>query len=226
MNNKKVKLFQEKIIHWIKSKDSGKELNYRNFPWRQTDDNYKLLITEILLQKTNSEKVAGLYPIFFKKYRSIEDIYSTTITKLIRILNPLGLQNEKADRLKNIAEEISKNFGGIVPRDKDSLLNLKGVGDYIANAMLCFGFDKKYEIVDSNIIRIYHRIFNLRSDKSRPRTDKKVWDFANRMLPEKNFRIFNFALLDFAAKICKARNPLCEDCFFYKYCCFYLEQHS
>jgi len=222
MNNKEIKLFQEKIIQWIKSKDSKNEFNYRNFPWRETDDHYKLLITEILLQKTNSEKVAELFPIFFKTFPSLKHIYNTTKKELVKILSPLGLQNEKAERIKKIAKEIVKNFNGMVPNGKNSLLKLKGVGDYIANAVLCFAFNKKFEIVDTNIVRVYQRIFNLKSDKSRPRTDKKVWVFASKMIPEKDFRIFNYALLDFAAKICKARNPLCKECFFDENCYFHL----
>ena len=223
MKNKEIGLFQKKLLQWINSKDSKNESNYRNFPWRQTEDHYKLLITEILLQKTNSEKVAELYPIFFKRFPSIRTIKNAKKEELIEILSKLGLQNEKADRLKMIGEEIIKNHKGIIPSDKISLLKLKGVGDYIANAVLCFAFNKKFEILDTNIVRIYQRIFNLKSAKSRPRSDKKVWDFANKMLPEENFRIFNYALLDFGAKICKARNPLCKSCLFQDICLYNYE---
>ena len=218
MKNKEIGLFQKKLLQWINSKDSNNESNYRNFPWRQTDDHYKLLITEILLQKTNSEKVAELYPIFFNNFPSIEDINNAKKEELIDILSSLGLQNEKAERLKMIGEELIKNHKGIIPSDKISLLKLKGVGDYIANAVLCFGFNKKFEIVDTNIVRVYQRIFNLKSAKSRPRTDKKVWEFAKFMLPDKNYQLYNFALLDFGAKICTARQPRCLECFFNKRC--------
>ncbi len=218
MKNSEIRLFQKKLLNWINSKDSKNKSNYRNFPWRQTDDHYKLLITEILLQKTNSEKVAELYPIFFKKFPSIRDVNNAKKEELIDILSSLGLQNEKAERLKIICEDLIKNHKGIIPTDKISLLKLKGVGDYIANAVLCFAFNKKIEIVDTNIVRVYQRIFNLKSAKSRPRSDKKVWDFANKMLPEENYRMFNYALLDFGAKICRARQPRCLECFFNKKC--------
>ncbi len=221
MKNKEIRLFQKKLLQWINSKDSKNESNYRNFPWRQTDDHYKLLITEILLQKTNSEKVAELYPIFFKNFPSIKDINNARKEELIKILSSLGLQNEKAKRLKIISEELINNYNGIIPSDKISLLKLKGVGNYIANAVLCFAFNKKFEIVDTNIVRVYQRIFNLKSAKSRPRTDKKIWEFAKFMLPDKYYRLFNYALLDFGAQICKAKNPDCNICFFNIYCQYF-----
>lgn len=215
--------FQHSILNWIKFKKENRFPNYRVFPWRIYKNPYKILITEILLQKTNSNQVSKIWLKFFKKYPTIKSLSNSKTEGLKSFLNPLGLQNEKSDRIKNIAGMICKNNGGIVPNERDLLLELKGVGDYIANAVLCFSFNKKYEIVDTNIIRIYERIFGVKSEKKRARLDKKIWEFAKFMLPDKYYRLYNFALLDFGAQICKARNPDCNICFFNKYCQYFLK---
>ncbi|MBE9592448.1 MAG: hypothetical protein IMF19_03105 [Proteobacteria bacterium] len=91
-------------------------------------------------------------------------------------------------------------------------MSLYGVGEYISNAVLCFAFKKRIPIVDTNVLRVYERVFNVKSLKSRPHTDKKMWDFAEKMLPKENYVGYNYALLDFASDICRAKNPFCEIC--------------
>ncbi|HDL01995.1 MAG TPA: hypothetical protein ENH23_07165 [candidate division Zixibacteria bacterium] len=127
------------------------------------------------------------------------------------LLKDIGLFY-RGRRLKKIAERIVNQFEGNVPDKKEDLMSLYGVGEYISNAVLCFAFKKRVPIVDTNVIRVYERVFNVKSQKSRPRTDKEVWKFAEKMLPEKDYVEYNYALLDFASEICRAKNPLCEIC--------------
>ena len=124
----------------------------------------------------------------------------------------------RAQRLSAASREIMENYKGDFPKNKEYLLGIKGIGNYIASAILCFGYGRPYPIVDTNIIRIFDRCFDVKSNKTRPRTDKFIWTFAKETLPKKNFIDYNYALLDFAATICRARNPKCKDCFFFDNC--------
>jgi len=179
-----------------------------------------VLVSELLLQKTDAPKVEALFNDFFLKYPTIHDLYRAKITELEKILQPLGLYKKRSLRLKSIAHEVVEEYSGKIPSDREKLLELNGVGDYIANAVICFAFRKSMPIVDTNVIRIFERLLNVHSLKKRPRTDKEIWIIAKKMLPKKNFQDYNYSLLDFASVICKDRKPDCQNCMFLKNCNF------
>ena len=109
-----------------------------------------------------------------------------------------------------------------MPKEKDKLLTLRGVGDYIANAVLCFAFNKDVPIVDANVIRVIERFFSLKSKKVRPRTDKLIWQFAEKLVPKGNAKEYNRAILDFAALVCSAKKPNCLNCPISKKCDYFV----
>ena len=185
--------------------------NMKKFGWRETKAPYKILISEILLHKTDSKKVEKLYPKFIDKFPTIYHLYQAEPEEIDDLIKEIGLFY-RGQRLKKIAEQIVNQFKGNIPTSKEDLMSLYGVGEYISNAVLCFAFKKGVPIVDTNVIRVYERVFNVKSLKSRPHTDKKMWDFAEKMLPKENYVEYNYALLDFASEVCRAKNPLCEIC--------------
>jgi len=211
MNKISKDYFTASIIKWYKK-------NGRSFPWRYNSDIYQVLVSELLLQKTDAPKVETVFYDFFSKFKTIEDINKAKTKDIEKILFPIGLYKNRANRLKTIAQKILEDYSGEIPSNKDDLLQLKGVGNYIANAVLCFGYGKPEPILDTNIIRIYNRLFEVKSTKKRPRTDKEIWNFANSMLPKDKVQDYNYAVLDYASLICKARKPLCVNCIFSKYC--------
>lgn len=206
--------FQIKLLNWYKN-------NNRKFPWRFKKDPYDIIIAEIMLQKTNAEKVEKTYPLFLKKYPNIESIIIASDEEIKDILRYLGLQNEKVQILKNLANTIIKDHDGQIPSCKEDLLKIKGIGNYIANAILCFVFNKRVPIIDGNIIRILDRVFNIKSPKKNPRTDKDIWKKMEEIIPLNNYKQFNYALLDFASLICKFYSPKCEECFFTENCYYF-----
>jgi len=103
-------------------------------------------------------------------------------------------------------------FNYQIPSKFIELKTLKGIGDYNANAILCFGFNQRRALLDTNFIRLYKRLFNIKPKTKTPKTDKYLWGKSEELLPEKNFIQFNYAILDFANKICKNKNPKCEIC--------------
>lgn len=185
--------------------------NRFDYPWRKTSDPYKILISELLLQKTDARKVELVFPKFVRKFPAVRNLYQVNVEEIEKLIKSIGLFY-RARRIKRIAEQITDRFDGNVPNDKSALVSLYGVGDYISNAVLCFAFGEKVPIVDTNVIRVYERVFNLKSLKSRPRKDMRIWDFAERILPSEKYVEYNYALLDFASSICKAKNPQCRAC--------------
>lgn len=208
-----VNKFQKYIFTWYSK-------NGRTFPWRYTYDAYKVLVSEILLQQTNAEKVISPYITIIQKYKTIFELASSDIMFLKNIFKDLGLFY-RADRLIDISKQIIEKHNGIIPDKRDSLLEIKGVGNYTSHAVLCFGYNKPYAIVDTNVIRVFERVFSFKSTSKRPHTDKKVWEFAQVLLPLENYVDYNYGLLDFAATVCRARKPLCSDCLMHDVCSYY-----
>jgi len=204
--------FRRHLLEW------GRD-NLREFPWRERSDAYGILIAELLLKQTTAEKVVPVYESFLEEYPAPADLREADEAALTELIRPLGLYNQRVDAIKAIAEEIHP--AGI-PGSIDELADLPYVGPYSANAILCFGHNKCRPIVDVNVIRIYRRVFDLPEDWYH-RTDE-MWDFAEEMLPERDYQLYNLSLLDFGAMICTSQSPACEDCFASSYCSYYLQE--
>lgn len=212
MKNKKY--FAAKIIQWYKK-------NGRNYPWRKTRNEFRILISEMMLQKTDSKKVLSVYPSFIRKYPTPKRLAEANIRSLRSEIHLLGI-SDRARRLKVSAKTILRLHGGKVPSDRKQLLNLLGVGDYIASAVLCFAFGKDVPILDTNVIRVIQRVFSVESSKTRARTDKILWKFAGSLVPQRRAVDYNRGILDFAATVCTARNPNCPNCPIREMCDYYL----
>lgn len=191
----------------------------RDFPWRRKKNPFDLLIAEFMLQKTNATSVLKVYESFLKKFPNMKSIYETKQAVLEEELKDLGLYKRRARDLKKIAEILRESE--VIPQTKEDLFQLPGIGNYMANAILCFGFGKKIPIVDANVGRIISRFFNFEV-KSAPSRDKKLFSFLEELIPD-NAREFNYALLDFGALTCKAQKPKCEECPLNSKCSFFTQ---
>ena len=196
--------FAEKMIKWYQNEG-------RSFPWRNTKNTFHILISEMMLQKTDSKKVLVVYPSFIRKYPTPKRLAQANINTLKKEIRLLGI-SDRARRLKATAKTILLLHRGKVPSDRTQLLGLLGVGDYIANAVLCFAFSQDVPLLDTNIIRVIKRVFSVESNKKRARTDKELWQFAAGLIPKGRASGYNRGLLDFAATICTARNSKCPVC--------------
>lgn len=202
---KKSRLFAQQLLKWF-----GK--NRRSFPWRETSDPYKILVAEILLRKTDAGKVLDIYERFIEKYPDFATLTRGSGRRLKDFLRPLGLYRHRAQELQDLAQMVLTKYGGEIPQSREDLLELPGVGDYVANAILCFSFGKNLPLLDTNVIRVVTRVFSVESEKKRVREDPEMWLVVGKMLPRNKARDFNLAVLDLAAKVCLPKKPKCPIC--------------
>lgn len=190
------------------------------YPWRNSKNKYRVLLSEILLKKTTRKQVAGEWKNVLLCCDSFEDLQKVNLRKLKNALKPLGLEHTRSKHLKDLSAKILADFGGKVPGTKKELLSLPGVGPYTANAVLCFAFGHDVSMLDVNILRVITRVFSPDVKHVRGTADKDLWDFAEKLPPAGKGKEFNYAILDFASNVCLAKKPRCSDCPMKKICNF------
>ena len=196
---------QTQLLDWF-------EQNGRSFPWRETDDPYKILIAEKLLQQTAvNEKVVAAYELILNRHPTVEHLARASAKDLAPIISPLGFKY-RAKELPLLAKALVRTEAGNVPHHLDSLLSLPGIGDYSARAILSFAHNQDVPIVDTNIARLLYRIHGIPGlIPSNPARNKRLIDLAARLIPKSRSREFNLAALDLCASIC-TRRPNCVAC--------------
>lgn len=215
--NKKTR-FIRKLRQWYRK-------HHRSYPWRNTKNPYKILISEFLLQKTNADLALITYKNLVKNYPNPKSLASARTDNLKRLISSIGL-SYRAERLIRTANQLVYEFRGQVPDNRQDLLKLYGVGLYISNAVLCFAYNKRTAIIDTNTIRIFNRVFGITSNLKRSRTDKNLEKKIAIYLPSRELKQFNYALLDFGALICVAKHPKCVYCPLNDFCKYYRETQS
>jgi A/G-specific adenine glycosylase len=211
-----IQYFQEAVISW------GKK-NLRTYCWRANHlDPFSLLVTEVLLVRTRADAVERVVLRVLDKFPNAESLSCANIESIEMLLYPLGLFRKRAKALVQVAKALVYKHGGLVPQRIDELLALPYVGRYVANAVLCFAFNEKHAIVDANIARLLERYFHLDPNVGKLDENEEYWDLASKLLPKRNVKTYNWALLDLGGLICQKHRPLClecplsEDCFTYK----------
>jgi len=204
----------QRVLKWY-------DKNKRTFPWRKVTDPYKIMVAEILLQKTNANKVILVYDVLISKFPNITQLLNANVEDIKEIIRPLGLI-KKANFLKKCSLMITTEYGGIIPDNKEKLLNLPGIGNYTSNAILCFSYNKYVPLMDVNIARILRRLFNLPS-KKRVESDTNITKLAEKIIQKNqpfNIKNYHYGLIDLSASICKHKNPICPECPFNNFCIF------
>lgn len=223
MNNTNEKFEKEtkfirKLLNWY-------SLNNRNyFFWRKTKNPYYILASEMMLQKTTTKQVQKIVKEFINRFPSSKKLAEASFKEIEELITPLGIEHKRAKRLKESALLIEEKYAGKVPKNETDLLILPGVGQYIANAVLCLAYGKQVPLLDTNIVRILERIFEIKSDKSRARTDKKLWNYVAKLSQGYKARDVNLALLDFGALVCSAKKPKCLVCPIKDFCAYIIKK--
>lgn len=206
--------FGEVLLWW------HEEVNQRTMPWKGEKDPYKIWLSEIILQQTRVEQGLAYYKKFTSRYPTVHDLASAPDPQVFKDWEGLGYYN----RCKNLlatARKVVKENSGTFPGDYETLLTLKGVGPYTAAAISSFAFDLPYAVVDGNVYRVLSRVYGIDTpiDSS---SGKEIFN----VLARKNLitaypALYNQAIMDFGATVCKPANPACKTCPMQSFCIAY-----
>jgi len=191
----------------------------RTFPWREDTDPYHILIAEMMLRRTQARQVIPVYHRFLGRFPDIASLNLATAGEIVEMLRPLGL-SWRANNFKVVAREIMMHHQGKIPCEREELLALTGVGPYVASAIRSFAFHEPAVIIDTNTVRVAARYFGFDyNPESRRR--KPVIEAVSQLVTQREPARSNYALLDFAALICRAHHPLHNTCPLASRCAWY-----
>lgn len=185
-----------------------------SLPWRHTRDPYAILVSEVMLQQTQVDRVLPKYRAFLTRFPTLAALAAAPRAAVIQEWAGLGY-NARAVRLHEIARQAVERFGGSLPDHLEGLLALKGIGRYTAGAVACFAFGLPVATVDTNIRRVLWRVFRGIEPAVWPsdaRATREALALAEWALPADRAYDWQQALMDLGATICVARRPLCERC--------------
>lgn len=198
-----VATFRSHLLAWW-------EQNHRDLPWRHTRDPYRILISEVMLQQTQVDRVIPYYHEWLETFPTVNTLAAAPLAEVIRRWKGLGY-NRRAVNLQRTAQAVVE-MGGEFPRTVPELLTLPGIGPYTAGAIACFAFEQDVPFFDTNMKRVLHRVL-IGSDIPKPNIpDRLITELAAQMLPPGNGWVWNQALIEFGAIQCSARKPLCVIC--------------
>lgn len=196
--------FRSTLLAWYRRQG-------RDLPWRRTDDPYHILVSEVMLQQTQVDRVLPKYEEWLAKYPSLSALAEADDEDVVQTWRPLGY-NIRPRRLQSIAREAVLRYDGQLPSDEATLLSFKGIGPYTAGAVLSFAFGRRAAILDTNVARVLHRVFVGTGDVKAHATQRYLWEISRAVLPVKHVFDFNQALMDLGALVCTARKPKCLTC--------------
>ncbi len=213
----KITAFQTHLLAWWQA-------NRRDLPWRETRDPYAILVSEVMLQQTQVERVIPHFERWLERFPTVQALAKAPTAEVILHWAGLGY-NRRAVNLKRTALAVVER-GGTFPRDVESLQSLPGIGPYTAGAVACFAFEQDVAFIDTNMRRVLHRVF-LGPEAPGPfANDRELTALATVTLPDGQGWDWNQALIEFGALHCTARKPLCVICPLQRECAAWPEIES
>lgn len=211
------KYFTQNLFQW------NYDDNKREMPWKNEKDPYRIWVSEIILQQTRVQQGLHYYERFITAFPDVHSLADADVEKVYKLWEGLGYYS----RCKNLiatAKYIAKNLGGVFPSDYDEILALKGIGPYTAAAIGSFAFRLPYAVLDGNVFRVLSRFFGKEIPINTTEGKKFYGELSQALLDKKNPGIYNQAIMDFGATVCKPSLPLCLSCPLQKKCVAYIEK--
>ncbi|MFT3826725.1 MAG: A/G-specific adenine glycosylase [Chitinophagaceae bacterium] len=197
--------FTPKLLQW------NAHQNSRDMPWKGEKDPYKIWLSEIMLQQTRVEQGWKYYENFITEFPTIHDLAAASDEKVFKMWEGLGYYT----RCKNLlatARTISLEYNGKFPDNYEAIKKLKGIGPYTAAAIASFAFNEAQAVVDGNVQRVLSRYFGISTPIDTTAGKKLYQELAQALLDKSQPGLYNQAIMDFGAVICKPQNPLCAEC--------------
>ena len=204
MNSKEITLFRENLLTWF-------EGHCRQLPWRETEDPYRIWVSEVMLQQTQVKKVLEYYQKFINRFPNVETLSQAPLQELLKAWEGLGYY-ARARNLHKAAHIVAEDLKGKMPADYATFRKLPGVGEYIAAAVQSIAFSRPYAVVDGNVKRVLARVFLIDSPINQSTATKIFQEKADRLLDHNAPGTFNQAMMELGAIVCRPKSPTCIVC--------------
>ncbi|HRO75840.1 MAG TPA: A/G-specific adenine glycosylase [Crocinitomicaceae bacterium] len=195
-------------------------LNFRNLPWRISNDAYKIWLSEIILQQTRVDQGLPYYHKFLDNFPTIVDLANADEEKVLKLWQGLGYYS-RARNLHTTAKMVRDQYNGVFPQTYSEILKLKGVGEYTAAAIASFAYDLPHAVVDGNVYRVLSRLYDIDTPIDSTEGKKIFRNLAQEVLSLENPALHNQAIMEFGALQCVPVNPNCDVCPVREFCMAY-----
>ncbi|MBC8159638.1 MAG: A/G-specific adenine glycosylase [Roseiflexaceae bacterium] len=202
----------QRLLGWFAS-------NRRDLPWRHTRDPYCVLVSEIMLQQTQVDRVVPKYLAFLEQFPTLQALAEAPTAEVIRAWAGLGY-NRRAVNLQRTARAVLAEHGGQFPREVAALRALPGVGPYTSGAVACFAFEQDVAFLDTNIRRVVQRLF-VGPEERGLATERALVALAAQAVPPGQGWLWNQAIMELGALVCTAATPACWRCPLQRDCAAY-----
>jgi A/G-specific adenine glycosylase len=206
-------MFSNDIIDWYRE-------NRRNLPWRETNDPYRIWLSEVILQQTRVNQGLPYYLRFVEAFPTVKDLANAPEDSVLRLWQGLGYYS-RARNLHRCAKTVREKYNGVFPSSHEELLHLPGIGSYTAAAIASIAFNEKVAVVDGNVYRVLARLFGVTTDISSTEGKKQFSKLANDLISSDHPGDHNQAVMEFGATRCTPAQPKCITCPFIKKCVAY-----
>lgn len=202
--------FSTQIINWYRQ-------NCRDLPWRNTNDAYKIWLSEVILQQTRVNQGLPYYLNFIEAFPTVFDLANASEQEVLKLWQGLGYYS-RARNLHFTAKLVVEKYNGVFPNTYNELLQLKGIGTYTAAAIASFSSNEPVAVVDGNVFRVLSRVFNVNYDISQNSSKKYFQGLAQNLLSQMHPDLHNQAIMEFGALQCVPKSPNCDTCIFTNSC--------
>jgi A/G-specific adenine glycosylase len=217
MNHKK--FFSNTLLEW------DRRMNFRKMPWKGEKDPYKIWISEIILQQTRVQQGLNYYERFIAAFPDVNSLAIAKDQDVLKLWEGLGYYSRCRNLIAS-ARYIHEKLNNIFPNSFEEIIALKGVGNYTASAIASFAFNQPYAVVDGNVFRVLSRFFGIEIPINTSSGKKFYGELATGLLDKTEPALYNQAIMDFGAVVCKPAIPDCPVCPLRKKCVAYKENRT
>ena len=183
----------------------------KDLPWQQDTTAYRVWVSEIMLQQTQVKTVIPYYLKFMDSFPSIESLAEAHIDRVLKHWEGLGYYT-RARNLHACAKQVVEQYQGEFPQDLDSMMELPGIGESTAGAILSLAYGLPEAILDGNVKRVLARCFLVEGWYGKAAVIKNLWQLSRQYTPKKRTGEFNQAMMDLGSDICNRSKPRCGEC--------------
>ncbi len=203
-DGRRLRAISRRLLAWFSR--SAREMD-----WRETDDPYRIWVSEIMLQQTRVETVIPYYRRFLSAFPTLRALAESSPDEVMKLWEGLGYYS-RARNLHRAARIIERDHGGRLPAETEALAALPGIGLSTAGAVAAIAFRKDAPILDANAKRVIARLFAVTGDLSRSPAARFLWEASRGLIPPGKGRETALALMDLGATVCTPRRPGCPAC--------------